>query len=129
MTRTWIIIGNSQKCLCSAPSTNKFLVLIYVLYFPSVWILNLLFTAANFIRVSLFKISGLFMDPSIGEIRIYYKVTRIIVIDKKVNQNSRLWIKEILLTTRKRPTNEWKYVTKEQLVSLTKRTLETETIL
>ena len=30
------------------------------------------------------------MDPSIGEIRIYYKVTRIIVIDKKVNQNSRL---------------------------------------
>lgn len=57
--------------------------------------------SANFIRVSLFKISGLFMDPSIGEIRIYYKVTRIIVIDKKVNQNIRLWIKEILLTTRK----------------------------
>lgn len=41
------------------------------------------------------------MDPSIGEIRIYYKVTRIIVIDKKVNQNIRLLIKEILLTTRK----------------------------
>lgn len=57
--------------------------------------------SASFIRVSLFKISGLFMDPSIGEIRIYYKVTRIIVIDKKVNQNIRLWIKEILLTTRK----------------------------
>ena len=53
-----------------------------------------------------FKISGLFMDPSIGEIRIYYKVTRIIVIDKKVNQNSRLWIKEVLLTTRKK-TNKW----------------------
>ncbi|PFX24446.1 Neurogenic locus Notch protein [Stylophora pistillata] len=29
-------------------------------------------------------ISGLFMDPSIGEIRIYYKVTRIAVIDKKM---------------------------------------------
>ena len=57
--------------------------------------------SASFIRVSLFKISGLFMDPSIGEIRIYYKVTRIIVIDKKVNQNIRLLIKEILLTTRK----------------------------
>ena len=26
------------------------------------------------------------MDPSIGDIRIYYVVSRIIVIDKKVNQ-------------------------------------------